>query len=133
MEDVTADVAQAYIDREWPRHEAHLGHDWNPVDLRIGARVDGTLVGIASFTVNGGLCELKHLLVGLDSARRGVGTALLAAVEARARSLGSHKIRLETAEYQARPFYERNGYRCACTLEDDRFRRTWYVMEKRLG
>jgi hypothetical protein len=48
------------------------------------------------------------------------------------RRLGCHEIRLETARYQARPFYERHGFAVAATLTNDRFGRSWFVMEKKL-
>jgi hypothetical protein len=44
-----------------------------------------------------------------------------------------HKIRLDTAEYQARPFYERHGYACVATLANDRFGKALFIMEKRLA
>jgi len=53
-------------------------------------------------------------------------------IEARCRRLNCHKIRLETADYQARPFYERHGFSVAATLTNDRFGRSVFVMEKRL-
>jgi hypothetical protein len=57
---------------------------------------------------------------------------LLGVFEARCRAAGCHKLRLETADYQARPFYERHGFTLAVTLTNDRFGRSVHIMEKRL-
>ena len=41
---------------------------------------------------------------------RGIGTALLGAIERQARGIGSTKALLDTFDFQAAPFYERRGY-----------------------
>ena len=53
-----------------------------------------------------------------DSARgQGVGSQLMAAAEALARTRGCTDASLDTFEFQARPFYERLGYKLFGTLE----------------
>jgi len=131
--DWTQDEASAFIDREWPPHDAHLGHVWNPQELVLCARSGGEAVGVARGVANGGVGELKHLLVRKDRAHGGIGSRLLLEFEARCRALGCHKLRLETAEWQARPFYERHGFVVAAVLANDRFGKQWFVMEKQLA
>ena len=53
-----------------------------------------------------------------DSARgQGFGTKLMEAAESLARSRGCTDVSLDTFEYQARPFYEKLGYKLFGTLE----------------
>jgi len=63
---------------------------------------------------------LQVSLVWLDEPRRraGLGSRLLAALEAAAIERGCTQAHLDTFSYQARPFYERHGYRVFATLED---------------
>jgi GNAT superfamily N-acetyltransferase len=131
--DWTAAEAAAFMASEWPRHDADLGIRWEVRDVVLVAKHLGQPIGVARGTIVGGLGELKQLLVKKESAHAGVGSRLLLEFEARCRAVGCHKMRLETADYQARPFYEKHGFAVAATLTNDRFGRDWFVMEKRLG
>jgi GNAT superfamily N-acetyltransferase len=132
ISDWTFADASRFMAAEWPAYDAPLGIDWSRRQEIVLVGTRGVPVGVACGVAIGGLGELKQLLVRAEHARTGVGSQLLMTFEQRCRSLGCHKLRLETAEYQARPFYERHGYAVAATLTDDRFGRDWYVMEKRL-
>ena len=58
------------------------------------------------------------LLVVPENLRgRGIGADLMARVEAHARALGTIGIWLDTFGFQARGFYEKQGYSCFGTLE----------------
>lgn len=59
--------------------------------------------------------ELLHLPATLRG--RGIGSQLMAAVEAEARARGCVGVYLDTFSFQARPFYERLGYTLFGTLE----------------
>jgi GNAT superfamily N-acetyltransferase len=122
---------EAFMARAWPPHNAPLGIDWVPQGIVLVARA-GEPIAIARGVIIGGVGELKELLVEREHAKRGVGSRLLTDFERRCRAAGCHKLRLETADYQARPFYERHGFSVAATLENDRFGRDWFVMHKRL-
>jgi GNAT superfamily N-acetyltransferase len=64
-------------------------------------------------TLEPGICEFKRMYVVPASRGRGVGRALLAGLEARARELGFHTARLDTGDQQraAQRLYESEGYR----------------------
>jgi GNAT superfamily N-acetyltransferase len=131
--DWTVAEATAFTTLEWPRHDAHLGIRWELRDVVLVAKDANQPIGVARGVVVGGLGELKHLLVKKDRAHTGVGSRLLREFETRCRVLQCHKLRLETADYQARPFYEKHGFVVAATLTNDRFGRNWFVMEKQLA
>jgi len=133
VSDWTAAEAAAFLASEWPRYDAPLGIRWDVRDVVLVANHAEQPIGVARGMIVGGLGELKQLLVKKERAHAGVGSRLLLEFEARCRALGCHKLRLETAEYQARPFYEKHGFAVAATLTNDRFAKDWFVMEKRLG
>lgn len=64
--------------------------------------------------------------------RGGLGSRLLAAAEEEGRRRGCTRIALNTLEIQARPFYEKQGYDTAATLDCDPPGVTRYLMSKRL-
>jgi len=132
IEEARSAETDAFFTEQWRPHDARVGVVWDGSEHRLAARVQSDLVGAAYFSVAGGVGELKQILVREDHGGAGIGSRLLAAFESRCRELGCHKLRLETAEYQARGFYERHGYSALHTFDDDRFYRCWYLMEKRL-
>jgi GNAT superfamily N-acetyltransferase len=79
----------------------------------------------ADGSLRGGLVgETVRLLLGVDllwvapeERGRGLGSRLLRAAEGEAVARGCRVAFLGTADYQARPFYERHGYRVFGTLE----------------
>jgi putative acetyltransferase len=71
------------------------------------AESDGAIVGFGDLEGEG---HLDRLYVHADHQARGVGRALLAALEAEARRRGCRRIFTE-ASLTARPFFEGHGYR----------------------
>jgi ribosomal protein S18 acetylase RimI-like enzyme len=129
----SADHNTAFMDEYWPAYDRPLGIEWVEVRGHLRAEGDGgETLGIANYSVVGGLGHLQQILVRHDHAKSGTGSQLLRAFEADCEERGCHKLRLETADYQARGFYEKYGWRVAATLEHDRFDRTCYIMEKPL-
>ena len=131
ISDASRQEASEFTEREWPHHPTPPGVHWERFDVALVARRD-VVVGAAIGVVIGGLGELQQLLVRRGDERTGVGSLLLREFEQRCRARNCHKLRLETADYQARPFYERHGFRVAATLANDRFGHTWFIMEKAL-
>ena len=101
---------------EWPSHDAAVGIRWESHDVLLVGKLDGEPVGVARGVVVGGLGLLKQLLVKKGLIHVGIGSRLLDEFEGRCRALGCHKLRLETGDYQARPFYERHGFGVAATV-----------------
>ena len=76
--------------------------------------------------------EIKRMRVHPDHQRRGYGTAVLQALEARARELGCRTLHLDTTARQAgaRRFYEKHGFRRTGAKTWGQFRLVYY--ERRL-
>ncbi len=70
--------------------------------------------------------------VWIDDAlqRRGIGTELMRRAEAEGRARGAAKAILDTNDWQARPFYERLGYRAFGEYAYDEGRKTCFLMMK---
>lgn len=104
------EVSSAHVRMRWQEHEA--GHR-----EMLVAELHGQIAGTVS--VGGGRYHLPNSLrlfaldVGPAFRRRGVGTALVKAVEARARGEGVRSVNLEVATENgvAIGLYERLGYR----------------------
>ena len=87
--------------------------------LAVFARdADGALVGGMYGFVNWDWLQISLVWLAEPRRRAGLGSRLLAALEAAAIERGCTQAHLDTFSYQARPFYERHGYRVFATLED---------------
>lgn len=80
-----------------------------------------------------GWTYIKFLLVPKCYRGMGLGAELLAAAEVIARQRGSIGVWLGTFAFQARAFYERQGYVLFGELEGDGGAIPLYFMKKRLG
>ncbi len=78
---------------------------------------DGALLGGAIGRRWGTCCELQQLWVEPARRGQGLGSQLLRAFEAHARSQGCRRFYLETFSFQAPAFYARHGYRQAHALD----------------
>ncbi|UTM59679.1 GNAT family N-acetyltransferase [Photobacterium sp. CCB-ST2H9] len=78
----------------------------------------GQKLGGISGAVWGNWLQIDFLWVDPSLQHLGIGGKLLTQVEAYARAQGCHSVLLDTFSFQARPFYEKQGYHCVMTLED---------------
>jgi len=99
--------------------------------LAVFARdADGALVGGMYALVNWNWLQVSLVWLAESRRRAGLGSRLLAALEAAAIERGCTQAHLDTFSYQARPFYERHGYRVFATLEDYPSGQQRYFMRK---
>jgi N-acetylglutamate synthase-like GNAT family acetyltransferase len=74
----------------------------------FSARHDGVLAGYVGLEGEGADLLLRSLVVAADLKARGLGSRILAAVEAAARDLGAERLHLLTTT--AEPFFARRGF-----------------------
>jgi len=91
----------------------------------------GEVLGGLLGQIWGGWLQVSYLWVSDVVRGQGEGRRLLAAAEAYAKTRGCIGATLETHSFQARPFYERQGYRLFGTLEDYPPGHAKFFLEKR--
>ena len=105
---------------------------WYPVGFFLrggGAEWLGGLLG----SIWGGWLHVTHLWVAGPARGRGNGTRLLRAAEEYAIERACFAATLETASFEARPFYEKLGYEVFAALEDYPPGHTKYYLRKQLA
>lgn len=113
------DELEAELSAEYPpenRHGFDINRLFRPGVLFFVARMDGRPVGCGGVAFEDGFAELKRMYVRPEARGRNVAAAILARLEAEARSRGVTRLTLETGDAQRRAirFYERSGFRrCA--------------------
>jgi putative acetyltransferase len=103
------DYSQAMIDAWTPPASARMIEHLQagPSGTKIVAELDGEMAGIAELVPDKG--ELRACYVSPDFARRGVGKALVAELEALARNAGITALSAHSS-VTAEPFYLHLGY-----------------------
>lgn len=81
----------------------------------LKALVDGRLAGSARGVVTDGVCEVCRLSVDPSLQRRGIGSALIAAVEARFPDVEAFELFTGNRSVENLRLYDRHGYRHART------------------
>lgn len=133
-EQADPDVA-AWAAGEWQRHgAATYGALWIPDQpFVLTARREGKVAGLAECTVRGRTCLLERLMVAAAERSQGVGSALLAAVEAAAADRGCTRAELcALARGPAQAFYEGRGWVVTGALPSWREGRDFVRMERAL-
>ena len=92
----------------------------------------GAIVGGIKGSTSRGWLHVTLLVVREEARRQGWGSELLTAAEEAARERGCGNAYLDTFSFQARPFYEKQGYSVFGVLEDYPPGHKCYFMQKRL-
>lgn len=90
-------------------------------DLTIGARdVEKKIIGglVANLQPGWKWMHVHRLWIVESHRRAGIGRLLLEAAEKEAQTRGCLHVAVDTFEFQARGFYEKQGYRVYAVLED---------------
>lgn len=99
-------------------NQLHLGE---VADQNIACFVDandGTRLGGIIGRAWGNWLMIQFLWVDPSLQRQGIGSELLNRLELQARLLGCKYALVDTLDFQARPFYQKNGYQCQMTLDN---------------
>ena len=102
--------------------------------VAVVARDDhGQIVG----GIDGELCwdwlYIRTMWVAEKHRGQGIGSRLLAEIQAAALSKGIERAHLETTDFQALSFYLKNGYVIFGELHGKPAGHTWYYLKKELG
>lgn len=114
------EVRSGFVGQQLREYNYRFVGEYPPAQhIRLNARAaDGAVVGGLRALVVLGWLRVEVLWVA-DAARgQGLGSALLHEAEQQARALGAQQAALETFEWQAPRFYEKQGYTRAATLDD---------------
>ena len=109
-EEADRNAVESFLSERYSARVARLGEVLTPLDhpALIAERDDGSLAGVLTYIVEGDSCEILTLHVA--DQWTGVGTALLAAVERKARRLW---LLTTNDNVDALRFYQRRGFRLA--------------------
>jgi GNAT superfamily N-acetyltransferase len=104
------EVVERFLGERYSARVARLGRIEHPLDhpALIAERDDGTLAGVLTYVVSGDECEI--LTLHTTEQWTGAGTALLEAVERKARRLW---LITTNDNVDALRFYQRRGFRLA--------------------
>jgi ribosomal protein S18 acetylase RimI-like enzyme len=122
---------RAFNDLHSEHHRAMRSVEPTPLDILIKNEAGEILGGLISSTYWGWL-EVNILWVAEGLRRLGHGRTLLRMAEAEARTRGCAHVMLTTYGFQARGFYEKEGYRVVGEMADYPPGAVYYWMRKDL-
>lgn len=108
------------------------GASFQAIRVVVRSEANELIGGLVGGTYWGWL-HVETLWVRDADRQRGYGTRLLAMAESEARRRGCRAAFLDTFSFQARPLYERRGYRVVGTIPDFPAGHERYFMVKRLS
>jgi GNAT superfamily N-acetyltransferase len=94
---------EAFNEAAWPRHQP-----WQ--ELAVLLRRDGGVVGGLFGETYAGWLFIRYFWLEATLRRGGIGRAVIAAAEARAKQRGCHSAWVDTFSFQAPDFYAKQGY-----------------------
>ena len=83
--------------------------------------------------VRGHWLLLKFFWVAEEQRGKGIGAQLLAKLERQAKEMGCRMALVDTLSFQAKPFYEKQGYECQMVLENYPIDTSLYYLTKSLS
>ena len=116
---------RAYNRKYWDDTKNH------PFLIKINAGNESNIGG-AFFYIFGNWLEIEYVWIEETFRKKGIGKKLIEEVEKLAIEEGCKKSCLNTFDFQARYFYEKQGYRVAYIQESIPKANTRYYMEKDL-
>jgi ribosomal protein S18 acetylase RimI-like enzyme len=114
-----------------PRPKNNLLPEWYPVAVFLRDE-NGEVLGGLLGDIWAGWLHVRTLAVAAPVRKRGFGKELMKRAETYAIERGSTDAFLDTFSFEARPFYEKLGYRVFGTLENHPVGYQHYFMTKKL-
>lgn len=119
----------------WPLADQEHYDENQPEFLRneftLVAKENNEIIGYVSVIIDTGVAQIEPLMVKTDLKGTGIGTKLLNMAEEKAKTLGVHKIWLETgSDWLAKNFYQRHGYQVRSILPNHTGGREFLLMDK---
>jgi len=123
--------------REWPDADReHFGDqklDFTKPQFAFVAREDEKIIGYITLMFDMGVLLMESLIVAKEYRGQGIATKLVSEAEEKGRSMGAHKMKLETgSDWEAKEFYEKLGYEIRANLPDYYAHRDFVLMDKEL-
>jgi ribosomal protein S18 acetylase RimI-like enzyme len=121
----------------WPlADKEHYGENqpkFYKKEFTLVAKQDNEIVGYVSVVADTGVAQIEPLMVKIELKGKGIGTKLLETAERKAKSLGVHKVWIETgSDWLAKGFYEKHGYQVRTTLPNHTGGHEFVLMDKML-
>lgn len=139
LEDIDVSLLDKFKTEEWPEAdrehygEHNLDFSKNFYTLVARNKADNKILAYVSFFTELGVAQIDSLIVGEKFRRNGLAKKLINTVEAQVKSLGVHKICLETGvDWKAKSLYEKLGYKTRAILPNYYANRDFVLMDKEI-
>lgn len=137
LEQKDSSLFKSFKKEEWPEADKeHYGSqqpDFSKHSFTFVAKKEVEILGYIFFTIEQGVAYIDSLIVGKKIRRQGVAKQLMEKAENEAKSVGAHKIYLETGiDWDAKHLYELLGYKVRVILPNHYGHRDFVLMDKEL-
>jgi len=137
LEETDKSLLELFKRDEWPEadreHYDNLNLDFSKHSFTLLAKDRGIVMAYISFFVELGVAQIDSLIVGQSFRKQGLATKLINEAESQAKSLGAHKLRLETGvNWGARYLYEKLGYNVRTILPNYYANQDFVLMDKNI-
>jgi GNAT superfamily N-acetyltransferase len=126
------EAIKAFNDEISPAHKATRSGGVDALDIAVYDR-DGRLLGGLIADTYWGWLDIEDFWLHEDYRLQGIGSQILQTAEKEARRRGCRRAKLETFSFQARDFYEKQGYQVAGQLDDYPPGHSFFWMVKELS
>ena len=121
--------------KEWTKFTKERDYKWDEKIHYLAAFSGKDILGYAKFIINGGMGELKEIIVRKDLRGERIGSKLMDMYEEFCSEKGCHLLVIRTAPKimgEGFDLYKKRGYKIEAELKNEKFNFDWVVMFKRL-
>ncbi len=137
LEESQLPLLKDFSAREWPSvDKEHYGDrevDFTKCKFALAAKEGTTMLGYITLMFDMGVLHMDSLIEAEAHRGKGIATKLAQAAEEKGKSMGAHKIWLETGkDWSAKNFYEKRGYQVRANLDNYYAHQDFVLMDKEL-